>query len=353
MEKVGQSESTPKIKLICNDPDASFESFESGACDNGWNYSLQSNMFSDNNTVISRHDSEQCSILNHNKYKTTLKRWLKNNKNNWDGEYGKWKVYRPTEEARQIIQGILHAVYELHTQDFSHGFLNHLENFAIQDKDIVIGGDNKKSKHVILIRKDNAQRGDRLAGVPTIYIAQQADRLAVSNVIFKQILGATNEQWRYPQDLKNLRDQLEETEHVSSKEWKLIVNHPSLWHWRSRFDYPERVWMRFENANFNMYEDMKDGLSNINVLGWGNNPNILDYSSPLQSVYNKNHYRDNALDLLRYLRNVRDHYREHVSRHSHDYIFFNTKLVELKISEISELFLVNLHSMMSKKNIEI
>ena len=47
----------------------------------------------------------------------------------------------PEEEARQIIQGILHAVCEFH----SHGFLYHLENFAIQDKDLVIEGDRKKA----------------------------------------------------------------------------------------------------------------------------------------------------------------------------------------------------------------
>ena len=51
----------------------------------------------------------------------------------------------PEEEARQIIQGILHAVCEFHFHGSSHGFLYHPENFAIQDKDLVIEGDHKKA----------------------------------------------------------------------------------------------------------------------------------------------------------------------------------------------------------------
>ena len=49
------------------------------------------------------------------------------------------------EEARQIIQGILHAVCEFHSHGSSHGFLYHFENFAIQDKNLVIEDDHKKA----------------------------------------------------------------------------------------------------------------------------------------------------------------------------------------------------------------
>ena len=51
----------------------------------------------------------------------------------------------PKEEARQIIQSIFHAVCEFHSRGSSHGFLYHPENFAIQDKDLVIEGDHKKA----------------------------------------------------------------------------------------------------------------------------------------------------------------------------------------------------------------
>ena len=51
----------------------------------------------------------------------------------------------PKEEARQIIQSIFHAVCEFHSHGSSHGFLYHPENFAIQDKDLVIEGDHKKA----------------------------------------------------------------------------------------------------------------------------------------------------------------------------------------------------------------
>lgn len=371
MEKVGESESTGKILLICRHP---YASFESGASDNGWNYSLQSIMFTDNNIVISRHSSEFFSILNCNKYKFTLKEWLKDRKmkNNWDGKYGTWGVYRPEEQTRQIIEGMLRAVCELHSHGFSHGFLYKLENFAIQDTDLVIGGDHKKGKRVFLIG------GNHELNVPTNNNTQQDDWLALSNVIFEQILGATDEEWRYPQDLQNLRNLLEQTNDVSSKKWELIANHPSFWHWKSRFVYPERVWMHYENANRNshVYNHMKDGFNKINVSGWGNN---IPNNSPLWSVYNFDPvlntcvdqrdqalkiYGDRALDLLRYHRNVRDHYRQHMQKnqdhyrqhmqiHCYDTVFYDAQYVELKLTEISELFLVNLYNMMCKKNIEI
>jgi len=347
MEKVGRSESTPKIRLKCSNPHASFES---GACDNGWNYNLQSDVYSHH--VISRHSSEWCSILNHNKYEITLKEWLEKRKkkkeNNWDDVYGKWEVYRPNEEARQIIQGILHAVRELHSHGSSHGFLNHPENFAIQEKDLVIGGDHKKSKRVFLIHENHDS-----SGVPTNNNTQQGDRLAVSNLIFDQILGATDEEWWYPQDLQNLRELLEQTNSVSSHDWKLITNHPSLWHWKSRFSYPEQVWMHYVNADYGsrVYRHINKGLRNIKVSGWANN--IPSYT-PLQSVYKfKNNYVDTTEDLLHYLRNVRDHYKEHVSRCSYDKKFSNPQFVELKITEVSELFLVDLYSLMCMKSIEI
>ena len=146
MEKVGQLESTPKIRLKCSHP---YASFEWGACDNGWNYNLQSNVHNHSNQVIFKHKSKWHSVLNHNKYEIMLKQWLEKRKkkkeDNWDDEYGKWKVYCLKEKARQIIQGILHVVCELHSHVSSHGFLYHLENFVIQDKDLIIGDNYKKS----------------------------------------------------------------------------------------------------------------------------------------------------------------------------------------------------------------
>ena len=207
---------------------------------------------------------------------------------------------------------------------------------------------------------------ENISGVPTNNnAAQRGDRLAVSNMIFEQILGANDEEWSYPEDLNNLRELLEQND-VSSNEWKLIVNHPSLWHWNSRFDYPERVWMHYKNANPNsrVHQRMKDGFNNISVPGWRSK---IPNNSPLMSVYTFKNYNsgnevytfnnynsgNEAYDLLHYLRNVRDHYKQHVPRHSYDKVFFNTQFVELKSSQISELFLVHLHSMMCRNNIQI
>ena len=68
--------------------------------------------------------------------------------------YRKWKVYRPKEEARQIIQGILRAVHEFHSNDYFHGFLNHTENFLIRYDKSMIGLDCKDIKHMFLIHEN-------------------------------------------------------------------------------------------------------------------------------------------------------------------------------------------------------
>ena len=135
MEKVGQSESTPKIRLKCSHP---YASFEWGVCDNGWNSNLQSTI--NPNGIL-------FSIIINTKlcWNNGWRREKKKKEDNWDDEYGKWEVYCPEEEARQIIQGILHVVCELHSHGSSHGFLYHLENFVIQDKDLIIGDNYKKS----------------------------------------------------------------------------------------------------------------------------------------------------------------------------------------------------------------
>ena len=70
-------------------------------------------------------------------------------------------------------------------------------------------------------------------------------------------------------------------------------------------------------------------------------------------MYNFNTYGDQAVDLLHYLRNVRDHYKDHMARHSYDKVFFNPRSAELKITEVFKLFLVGLYSLMSLKNIGI
>ena len=367
MENVGQSESTPKFSLECSHPDASFES---GACDNKWNYNLKSNVHSHNNHIISRHNPKCHSVLNHSIYKITLKQWLKKRKwkkkNNWDRDYLKWKVYRPEEKARKIIQGILHAVWELHSHERSHEFLYHLENFAIQNKELVIGGDHKKSKHVFLIHQNHELKDS--SGVSENNNTQLGDRLAVSKVIFDQILGATTfkEYW-YPQDLKKLRELLEKPK-VSCHDWKLIVNHPSLWHWKSRFSYIERVQTHYVNSipNSTPFNCMKSGFNKINVLGWTQN---IPINSPLESVYyfkRKSYDGKKAEHLLRYLRNVRAHYKERMDKarpydlngrmdkaRLYDLKFSNPQFIELKMTEVSELFLLNLYSMMCENEIEV
>ena len=345
MKNVGPSESTPEIILKCRHPFLSSIEFEvkSGVCNNGWNYNLVSNVHE--NHVISRHNSIEHFVLNHNEYKITLKEWLvlKENerKNNWCGVYGKWGAYRPKEEARQIIQGILQAVFELHSHGSHHGFLYHLENFAIQDSELVIDGHHIKIKQVFLTHENQSDNDSQLG-----------DLHEVSNVIFNQILGAsTSPNWQIPVELQDLRKLLEQDQ-VDPDDWKLITNHPSLWHWKSRFSYIERFQSHYVNANPNSHTNraMKNGFNKIDVSGW--KTKVKD-DWLLLSVYNhrKNYGEENdekAEDLLRYFRNVRAHYIQHArkceTKPFFDGKYFDPQFIELKITEVCELFLVKLYS---------
>ena len=78
MEKVGQLESTPKIRLKCSHP---------------WLVIMDETIICSRNQVIFKHKSKWHFVLNHNKYEIMLKQWLEKRKkkkeDNWDDEYGK------------------------------------------------------------------------------------------------------------------------------------------------------------------------------------------------------------------------------------------------------------------------
>lgn len=179
------------------------------------------------NNYVVRHNSENHFVVNHNKYETTLKQWLEmeENKNNWCDDYGKWDAYRPKEEARKIIQGILCAVLELHSHNSIHGRLYHPKNYAIQDNEVVIGGNHKENKYIFLTHENREL--NEVFSVPDN--TQLGDRWAVLDLIFRQILvvdpnGTFGRQWKYPEDLRNLHDLLKKP-NLLSHEWKLMFNH--------------------------------------------------------------------------------------------------------------------------------
>jgi hypothetical protein len=104
--------------------------------------------------IIRRHNPNKNAVLINKEYTSTLQQWLKDNNDNWCPKYKKWNVNRPKDEARQIIQGILRVVNELHSNKSFHGFLYHLENFAIHIDVSVYGGDRQEIKCIFLIHEN-------------------------------------------------------------------------------------------------------------------------------------------------------------------------------------------------------
>lgn len=348
---------TSMIVLKCGHPNSSSKisdfKVESGFCHKGLNYNLDSDLHGEH--IIYRHSPKNQAVLIYKEYKSTLRQWLekKKNEDNWCPFYRNLNVYRPKEEASEIIQGILRAVYELHCMDSFHGFLYHPENFAIYDDESMIVGERKKTKRILLVH-ENVDSNEELV-VPSkdkIKLEMKNDMDAVLDVIFNKILGMSSSPPDYltlPQDLQNLHTLLQNP-YVSSdnwkENWKRIVNHPSLWHWESRFSYFDRVWMQFLYAKQENKKAMRHKFRNITIpMKWKQ----MDWQQPgwqqpmdpaetvLVKVFNHNgpnNYKIYAEDLLRYHRNVYVHHKD------------DAQLVEHKITVIFEHFLLELYDKM-------
>uniref|UniRef100_A0A2N9FDM9 KEN domain-containing protein n=1 Tax=Fagus sylvatica TaxID=28930 RepID=A0A2N9FDM9_FAGSY len=358
-----------KIALKCGYPyslseDIDFE-VALGFCEDKRNYNLVSDFLSQHN--IRRHNLQRCAVLTHKKYKTTLEQWLrkKENKDNWCPKYQDWNVKRPKEEARQIIQGILCAVNEFHSNNCFHGFLYHPENYAIHYDEAVIGGDHKKIIRIFLIHEN--VEVDKCFGVPTINEIQRGkknDMKALSDVIFTKILRGKPTSC-YPEDLKDLHNLFEELQNLEERYWKSnykhtwkhIVNHPSLWHWKSRFSYIERVWEQYWHANPTLEKDMDIEFTDIDVKNWEQK---IPPNAHINKMFHHNNYKSTAVGLLRFLRNVRYHYKDPlydkkgvlVSEQS-DVDYLNEQFIEQKTTEVSELFLVHLYKKICNLDIEL
>uniref|UniRef100_A0A2N9GMV3 KEN domain-containing protein n=1 Tax=Fagus sylvatica TaxID=28930 RepID=A0A2N9GMV3_FAGSY len=343
-----------KIVLKCGHPHSSSEisdfKVESGVCCKGLNYNLDSDLHGKH--IIYRHNPKNNAVLIYMKYKFTLRQWLekKGNKDNWCPFYRNWRVYRPKEEASEIIQGILRAVYELHCKGSFHGSLYNPESFAIYDDESMIEGERKKTKCIILVH-DNEDFNEEyfVSTREKIKLGQKHDMDDVLHVIFNKILVTSSSRPDFsmlPQDLQNLHELLQNLD-VSSKNWKenwkRIVNHPSLWHWKSRFSYFDRVWMQFLHAKQESKIAMQHKFRNITVpMNWKRmvRNQMVPTETLLERVlnYNGNNYRIWAQDLLRYLRNV--------YVHRDDGVQSNGQLIEHEITVTFDHFLLKLYEQM-------
>lgn len=188
---VEPSSGSNNIKLLCGHPNLPeqivFEVVPGFSGDKRF-YNLDSYLHGKHH--ILRHNSQECYILTHNKYDLTLKEWLKRNTDNWCPINRKWNVDRPTEEAKKLIQCILHAVYDSHSKGIFHGSLHHPENFFIK-------GNHEEIKLVYLSYEKMELE------TSTNEDLRQRDMLAMSHVIFDQILGGGIGK-KYPEDLKDL-----------------------------------------------------------------------------------------------------------------------------------------------------
>jgi hypothetical protein len=74
--------------------------------------------------------------------------WLATNRKNRCKTYQAWKVLRPNEEARKVIQGILDDVFQLNSKGSFHAFLYHPENILLHVEEASLEGDPKMIKPV-------------------------------------------------------------------------------------------------------------------------------------------------------------------------------------------------------------
>ena len=109
---------------------------------NGYEFNLSSGKY-----IIRRHNIQQRCILTHSHYRMTIMEWLATNRKNRCKTYQAWKVLRPNEEARKVIQGILDDVFQLHSKGSFHGF-PHLENILLHVEEALLEGDPKMIKPV-------------------------------------------------------------------------------------------------------------------------------------------------------------------------------------------------------------
>lgn len=331
---VDSSSGSNNIKLLCGHPNSSkqivFKVEPTISFDKQF-YNLQS--FLHGKHHIQRHNHQEHFILTHNKYKFTLKEWLECNTDNWCPKYRKWNVDRPTEEAKKLTQCILHAVYDYHSKFGFHGFLHHPENFFIECND-------KKIELVHLLHENME---------PKTYVKDvcQNDMLAVSHVIFDQILGGGIGK-KYPEDLEDLRTLL--FDDMSFQNRTMIVDHPSLWHWKIRFNYIELVWMQFRHACGNLKVRMNDCLRRFPVYHWKHK---IPSNTPLEKVFNNNFYRSTPDELFRYIRVVRFHYLDYRFDPQMEADYLEEQFIEHKTTEVCELLLVFLHRMVCQLDIEI
>ena len=346
--RVAKSELRDQIILRCSHPNSTdCVDFRVEPMMNGHFYNLIYDQLS--RYIVHKHNLDH--VLTHKKYEKTLQQWLAENDDNWCETYRGWGVNRPKEDARKIIQGILNAVYKLHQNKSFHGFLHHPENFAMDSDELVIGGVHKEIKHISLIHANlkcnpfDCPSGD---GDPKL-VGMKNDIRAMSKVIFDQILR-WDHTTSYPKDLNHLHSLLHAD--GDSFDWKSIVNHPSLWHWESRFSYIGSVWAFYQHRDDITQGIMNIGFSDINVCrNWNQ---IVLSNSVLRSIYKYNRYGQKTRDLLRYLRNARFHYKDycydeqgtkrylHIKEEEED-DYLTEQFIELKTTEIDELFLVNLY----------
>jgi hypothetical protein len=180
------------------------------------------------------------------------------------------------------------------------------------------------------------------------------DIKAMTDLIFTRILGNKSPEHHSP-DLRKLREDLLKLS--SPSKLKDLVNHPSLWYWKSRFSYIELALMKYRHADDTTTRSMDNLFSQIKLSNWRNKiPSITS----LTRVFN-NSYGPEPSELLRFLRNVRVHFGDPINTHTtktKPYVqskvdYLDEQFIEQKTTEVSEIFLVDLYYKMYESGIEI
>lgn len=296
------------------------------------------------------------------KYDTTLKDWIEQHTlengvvDSLCENYTAWGIKRPNEQARQIIRGILISVCDLRQKNAFHGALENLENYMIKFVPNYQGR-MEQARADVTFRYKNMESVMRKTNI--VEEGQQNDIVAVSKVIFGKILEGLYTE--YPRDLQDLYEMLRDG-NLSNENLIVIANHSSLWHWRERTQYYDRLC----KAKKQCVADIEDSIKDVFKYICSTNPRWdwkLDVPSntPLGKVLNARCYYSVVEDLVQFVRDVYEHILDVDKANNAKFIYVagfkldwrSMHFIESEVTSAFPMLLVEIYKGLSAKGIYV
>lgn len=190
---------------------------------------------------------------------------------------------------------------------------------------------------------------------------QQNDIWAVSTIVFGKILEGIYEE--YPSDLQDLYKMLMDSNMSNvSKNMTVIANHTSLWHWRERIQYFDRLSKAKKQCGIDIEEAIYNVFKVINSTNcnWDWRLDVPP-NTPLEKVFNNNSYASTVEELVRFIRIVYEHVGDvdeadinklkYIDKSSLDWL--SLQRIESEITSAFPMFLVAVYKGLSAKEIYV